>query len=42
MVSNSRAESYAAIHRDVRAGMSIRAAERKYGAGFRTVRKALA
>lgn len=42
MASNSKVELYAAIRRDVRAGMPIRAAERKYGVGYRTVRKALA
>ena len=42
MASNSKVEFYAAIRRDVHAGMPIRAAERKYGVGFRTVRKALA
>lgn len=42
MASNSKVELYAAIRRDVRGGMSIRAVERKYTVGYRTVRKALA
>lgn len=42
MASNSKVELYTAIRRDVRGGMSIRAVERKYGVGFRTVHKALA
>jgi transposase len=42
MASNSEVELYATIRRDVRGGMSIRAVNRKYTVGQRTVRKALA
>lgn len=38
----SKVELYAAIRRDVRAGMSIREVQRKHGVGFRTVKQALA
>ena len=37
----SKVELYAAIRRDVRAGMSARAIERKHGAGRRTIVKAM-
>jgi transposase len=37
----SRVELYAAIRRDVRAGMSARAIERKHGVGRRTIVKAM-
>ncbi|WKX07408.1 hypothetical protein [Streptomyces sp. NL15-2K] len=37
----SKVDLYAAIRRDVRAGMSNRAVQRKYGVGFRTVKAAL-
>ncbi|MEW9522220.1 IS21 family transposase, partial [Streptomyces tubercidicus] len=37
----SKVELYAAIRRDHRAGTSMRALERKYGATYRTVRKAV-
>ncbi|MGW2286948.1 hypothetical protein [Streptomyces phaeochromogenes] len=40
-LSKSKADLYAAIRRDHRAGMSIRALERKYGVTWQTVRKAL-
>jgi transposase len=38
----SKVELYAAIRRDVRAGMSARAIERKHGVGRRTIVKAMA
>jgi transposase len=38
----SKVELYAAIRRDSRAGLSIRAIQSKYDVGFRTVEKALA
>jgi len=37
----SKVESYAALRRDAREGMSNRALERKYRVGGRTVQKAL-
>ena len=37
----SKVELYAAIRRDVRAGMSARAIERKHGVGRRTIVKAM-
>jgi transposase len=37
----SKVDLYAAIRRDVRAGMSNRAVQRKYGVGFRTVKAAM-
>jgi transposase len=37
----SKVDLYAAIRRDVRAGMSNRAVQRKYGVGFRTVKAAV-
>ncbi|WP_334313641.1 hypothetical protein [Streptomyces sp. HD] len=40
-LSKSKADLYAAIRRDHRAGMSMRALERKYRATWQTVRKAL-
>lgn len=42
MPAPSKVELYAAIRRDVRAGMSARAVERKYHVGRRTVVKAVA
>ena len=38
---SSKVELYAAIRRDVRAGMSARAIERKHGVGRRTIVKAM-
>jgi hypothetical protein len=38
----SKIELYAAIRRDARAGLAIRALQRKYRVGFRAVTKALA
>jgi transposase len=38
----SKIELYAAIRRDARAGLAMRALQRKYGVGFRTVQRALA
>ncbi|WP_329347250.1 hypothetical protein OG226_00485 [Streptomyces sp. NBC_01261] len=40
-ISTSKVELYAAIRRDHRAGLSMRALERKYGVTWRTIRKAL-
>ncbi|MFF6787241.1 IS21 family transposase [Streptomyces sp. NPDC012510] len=40
-LSKSKADLYAAIRRDHRAGMSMRALQRKYGVTWQTVRKAL-
>ncbi|MEU5430722.1 hypothetical protein AB0H73_34690, partial [Streptomyces olivoreticuli] len=40
-ISAKRVELYAAIRRDHRAGLSMRALERKYGATWRTIRRAL-
>ncbi|MFI6278053.1 hypothetical protein [Streptomyces sp. NPDC050988] len=40
-LSKPKADPYAAIRRDHRAGMSMRALERKYGVTWQTVRKAL-
>ncbi|MGW7164231.1 hypothetical protein ACWGH3_02750 [Streptomyces sp. NPDC054884] len=40
-MSTSKVELYAAIRRDHRAGLSMRALERKYGVTWRTIRKAL-
>ncbi|WP_432089801.1 IS21 family transposase [Streptomyces sp. bgisy095] len=37
----SKVDLYAAIRRDAKAGLSIRALQRKYGVGFLTVQKAL-
>jgi transposase len=37
----SKVELYAAIRRDIRAGLSIREAQRKHQVGFRTVKRAL-
>lgn len=42
MPSQSKTELYAAIRRDVRGGMSIRAAMRKYSVSYPTVTKAMA
>ncbi|GAA3838471.1 hypothetical protein GCM10022226_70970 [Sphaerisporangium flaviroseum] len=39
--SQSKTELYAAIRRDVRGGMSIRAAMRKYSVSYPTVTKAM-
>lgn len=41
MPPKSKVDLYAAILRDVRAGMSNRALQRKHGVGFRTVKAAL-
>lgn len=41
MPQTSKAELYAAIRRDHRAGTSMRAMERKYGVTYRPVRKAV-
>ena len=41
MPPKSKVDLYAAIRRDVRAGMSNRAVKRKYGVGFRTVKAAV-
>ncbi|MER6695473.1 hypothetical protein [Streptomyces minutiscleroticus] len=40
MPPTSKVDLYAAIRRDVRAGMSNRALQRKYGVGLRTVKAA--
>ena len=40
MPPKSKVDLYAAICRDVRAGVSNRAVQRKYGVGFRTVKAA--
>ncbi|MFD5536375.1 IS21 family transposase [Streptomyces sp. NPDC127079] len=40
-MSASKVELYAAIRRDHRAGLSMRALERKYGVTWRTIRRAL-
>jgi transposase len=40
--SQSKTELYAAIRRDVRGGMSIRAATRKHSVSYPTVTKAMA
>ena len=42
MQPKSKVELYAAIRRDSRAGLSIRAIQSKHNVGFRTVEKALA
>ncbi|MFD6115276.1 hypothetical protein ACWGQT_12790 [Streptomyces yangpuensis] len=41
MLPKSKVDLYAAIRRDAKAGLSIRALQRKYGVGFLTVQKAL-
>ena len=41
MPPKAKVDLYAAIRRDVRAGMSNRALQRKYGVGFRTVKSAM-
>jgi hypothetical protein len=40
-MSASKVELYAAIRRDHRAGLLMRALERKYGVTWRTIRRAL-
>ncbi|MFJ2774803.1 hypothetical protein [Streptomyces sp. NPDC087300] len=40
-ISASKVELYAAMRRDHRAGLSMRALERKYGVTWRTIRRAL-
>ncbi|MFB6946891.1 hypothetical protein ACFCZY_38315 [Streptomyces sp. NPDC056237] len=42
MLPKSKVDLYAAIHRDARTGMSVRALKRKYGVGYETVQRALA
>ncbi|MGP3636355.1 hypothetical protein ACTU45_23880 [Streptomyces sp. 24-1644] len=41
MLPKSKVDLYAAIRRDARTGMSLRAVMRKYGVGFETVQRAL-
>ncbi|MFH9125565.1 IS21 family transposase, partial [Streptomyces globisporus] len=41
MLPKSKVDLYAAIRRDARTGMSLRALMRKYGVGFETVQRAL-
>ncbi|MEJ8660783.1 hypothetical protein [Streptomyces sp. MS1.AVA.4] len=41
MLPKSKVDLYAAIRRDAKAGMSLRAVMRKYGVGFETVQRAL-
>lgn len=41
MLPKSKVDLYAAIRRDARTGMSLRALKRKYGVGFETVQRAL-
>ncbi|WP_405829129.1 MULTISPECIES: hypothetical protein [unclassified Streptomyces] len=41
MLLKSKVDLYAAIRRDARGGMSLRALMRKYGVGYETVQKAL-
>ncbi|WP_331726004.1 hypothetical protein [Streptomyces sp. NBC_01012] len=42
MLPKSKVDLYAAIRRDARTGMSVRALKRKYGVGYETVQRALA
>ncbi|GGW65600.1 hypothetical protein [Streptomyces griseoloalbus] len=41
MLPKSKVDLYAAIRRDARTGMSLRALMRKYGVGYETVQRAL-
>ncbi|MGC5007847.1 hypothetical protein [Streptomyces sp. DT203] len=41
MLPKSKVDLYAAIRRDAKDGMSLRALMRKHGVGFETVRRAL-
>jgi len=41
VLPNSKVDLYAAIRRDARTGMAMRALMRKYGVGYKTVQRAL-